>query len=107
MMDKLSSVTGPLENREARDLARLRDAAHRIAGSVFYQTMLKTMQNSKLKGEYGHGGRGEDIFAGQLHGILAERMGQATQRGVGEHVYRHLEKQQKRLSHMRVASETT
>ncbi|MCH7992891.1 MAG: hypothetical protein IIB57_00450 [Planctomycetes bacterium] len=76
------------------ELRRLRDATGRISGSIFYGTMLRTMRESVLKGEHGHGGRGEEIFAAQLHGILAERMGASGQNPLAESLYRHLERQQ-------------
>lgn len=76
------------------DLDRLKEAAGQVVGSVFYGTLLKTMRESELKGPYGHGGRGEEVFAAQLHGILAERMGTETRGGLGEILYRHLSKQQ-------------
>lgn len=84
--------------RVAEDLNRLRDVTKRLTGQVFYGEMLKTMQNSKLKGKFGHGGRGEDIFAAQLHTVLTERMGQATPKGLAETLYRRLERQQTALS---------
>ena len=76
-------------------LARLREVTGRVVGSVFYGTMLKMMRDSSLKSQIGHGGSGEDAFAGQLDGIWAERLGEASHRGLGEVLYRHLERQQR------------
>ena len=81
-----------------RDLSRLRETAAQVVGSVFYGTLLRTMRESDLKGPYGHGGRGEDVFAAQLDGILAERMGAATQGGLSEVLYHALERQQGLIS---------
>jgi hypothetical protein len=87
------------EKRVQADLARLREAAERITGSVFFGTMLSTMRESGMKGRYGHGGRGEEVFAAQLHGILAERAGGAASGGgLARHLYRRLEHQQTLLS---------
>lgn len=80
--------------RVERDLERLKEAAGQVVGSVFYGTLLKTMRESELKGPYGHGGRGEEVFAAQLHTIWAERMGTETRGGLGEVLYRHLSRQQ-------------
>ncbi len=55
----------------------LRADVGEFVGNVFYGTLLKAMQDSKLKGSYMHGGRGEEVFRGQLHMELAKRMGQA------------------------------
>ena len=78
-------------------LLRLREAAGQVVGSVFYSTMLKTMRESKLEGKYGHGGRGEEVFAAQMHDLLAERMGTAQSGGLAEALYTRLEPQQQRI----------
>jgi Rod binding domain-containing protein len=83
------------------DLKRLRNAVGEVVGSVFYGTLLKTMRNSVMKGPYGHGGRGEEIFAAQLDGILAGEMGKATRGGLTEALYADLEKQQRLISEHR------
>jgi len=59
--------------------------------------MLKMMRESSLKSSIGHGGRGEEAFAGQLDGIWAERLGEASHRGLSEVLYQHLEKQQRQM----------
>lgn len=86
-----------------RDLMRLRETADRVVGSIFFGTMLKTMRHSEMKGPYGHGGRAEEVFGAQLHGLYAERLGAAHQGGLQDTVYRALEKQQRSMSalHMR------
>ena len=83
------------------DLQRLKEATGQIVGSVFYGTLLKSMRDSELKGAYGHGGRGEEVFAAQLHGIWAERMGEASNGGLTDVLYRRLEPQQRLLSQHR------
>jgi hypothetical protein len=85
-------------DRLTRDLEELRETTGQVVGSVFYGTMLRAMRESELKGKYGHGGRGEEIFAGQLHGILAERAGAATSGSIGEAVFHRLSHQQKLIS---------
>ena len=80
------------------DLQRLKEATGQIVGSVFYGTLLKTMRDSELKGAYGHGGRGEEVFAAQLHGMWAERMGEASNGGLADVLYRRLEHQQQLMS---------
>ncbi len=85
-------------NSVARDLKQLRDVSNRVVGSVFYGTMLKAMRDSKIKGAYGHGGRGEEVFAAQLHGLYAERLGAAQSGGLQEALYRSLEHQQRAMS---------
>ena len=93
---RVAGVENVTQNQDQvkRDLDRLEEATGQLVGSVFYGTLLKTMRESELKGAYGHGGRGEEVFAAQLHGILAERLGKQTKGGLSEVLYRHLEKQQ-------------
>lgn len=57
--------------------ARLRQAADELVGEVFYGTLLRQMRASPMKGKYGHGGRGEEVFQAQLDQQLATRAGRA------------------------------
>lgn len=77
------------------DVQRLREVTGKVAGSVFFGALLKTMRESELKGPYGHGGRGEQVFAAQLHGILAERVGGRMPGGFDDVLYRTFERQQR------------
>ena len=83
------------------DLRRLKEATGKVVGSVFYGTLLKSMRDSELKGVYGHGGRGEEVFAAQLHGIWAERLGEASNGGLTDVLYRRLAHQQRLVSQSR------
>ena len=84
-----------------RDLGQLRETMGRVLGSVFFGTLLKTMRESKLEGPFGHGGRGEEIFAAQLHGVLAERAGSAMRSGLADALLNRLEHQQRIISEQR------
>jgi hypothetical protein len=68
----------------------LRQRADEFVGITFYGTLMKLMRNSSLKGPYGHGGRGEEVFGGQLDMVLAQRMGEASRFDLGQAVYRQL-----------------
>lgn len=57
--------------------ADMREQVGDLVGNIFYGTLLRQMQESKLKGEYFHGGRGEEVFRAQLSMELAKRMGQS------------------------------
>ena len=87
-----------------RDLSQLRQATGKVVGNVFFGSMLKMMRDSKIKGTLGHGGRGEEVFSGQLHGILSERMGERAHGGVVDALYRQLERQQRLISERRVTA---
>lgn len=93
--------TTPVTDAVGRDLIRLRETAGRAVGSVFFGTLLKTMRESTLKGPYGHGGRGEEVFAAQLHEVLAQRMGTRMHHGLHDAVYRLLEGQQRLIGEHR------
>jgi Rod binding domain-containing protein len=80
-----------------RGLRRLRSATGEVVGSVFYGTMLKAMRGSSLRGEYGHGGRGEDVFAAQLDAVRARQLGKASQGGLADTLYQRLALQQQRI----------
>jgi len=54
-----------------------RKAYGEVVGNVFYGRLMKQMNESKIKGEYFHGGRGEEAFRGQLALELGKRMGQS------------------------------
>jgi len=87
--------------RVERDLARLRKVTGQVIGSVFFGTLLRTMRESTLTGPYGHGGRGEEVFASQLHDIYAEQVGTSVRNGVSQTVYKRLEHQQELYSGQR------
>ena len=54
--------------------------------------MLKIARGSALKGEFGHGGRGEEIFAAQLDQELARRAGRGARNSLSEAIYDRLVK---------------
>lgn len=58
-----------------------------FVGNVFYGTLLRELQNSTIKGKYLHGGRGEDVFRGQLNMELAKRMVRAPNDPIANHMY--------------------
>lgn len=76
-----------------RDLHKLREATGQVVGTVFYGTLMKMMRESELKGDYGHGGRGEEVFSAQLHDRYAKEMG-GRRHGLADSLYQRLERQQ-------------
>lgn len=73
-------------NRAAgRDV--LRERVGDFVGNVFYGTLMRQMQSSKLKGKYFHGGRGEEVFQGQLNQELATRMGKSVADPIAKKMY--------------------
>ena len=92
------SMTASPVDRATRDMSKLRETAGSVVGNVFYGTLLKQMRESGIKGEYGHGGRGEEVFAAQLHNLLAERLGGCGNFELADAVARSCEEQQQRIN---------
>jgi len=103
IMAKQPLPSGEADTRIKADLARLREATGKIVGSVFFGAMLKSVRESGMKGRYGHGGRGEEVFASQLHGVLAERAGVSAPGGLADALFRRLESQQIRIGRTQLA----
>ena len=98
MIDTVEKLTTQPADRVTRDLMQLRETAGKVVGRVFFSTLLKQMRESNLRGEYGHGGRGEEVFSAQLHDIIAERLGTAGGSTLTEAVYQTYERQQRTIS---------
>lgn len=98
-IEMTSSVVGRMSARH-QELDR---ASGELVGSVFYGKLLSQMRDSKLKGKYGHGGRGEEVFSAQLHGVLAERIGASDRSGLKEAVYKRLVRQQQLMDQQKPA----
>lgn len=86
-----SSGVGSVDSK----LVALREVAGKTVGSAFYGTIFQMMRESPFKTEIGSGGRGEEVFSAQLHGVLAERLGESKQCNLSDVLYRRLEKQQR------------
>jgi len=70
----------------------LRQRVDELVGQTFFGTLLRTMRSSCLKGPYGHGGRGEEVFGSQLDMLLAEQVGRSARSSLNEAIYRRLVK---------------
>ncbi len=73
----------------------LHQAVNEVVGSTFFGELLKISRNSPLKGKYGHGGRGEEIFGGQLDAELARRVGQGMPNSLSDAMYKRFEERVK------------
>jgi hypothetical protein len=78
------SVPGSLQTTQAAlqqktvDQGELRQAFDQFVGETFYSHMLKALRSSLDKPAYFHGGRGEEVFQGQLDQVFAEKLTQST-----------------------------
>jgi hypothetical protein len=68
----------------------LRRRVGEFVGDIFYGTLIRQMYASKLKGTHFHGGRGEEVFQGQLGMELARRMGRAANDPIANRLYESL-----------------
>jgi hypothetical protein len=66
-------VTGP-----KTDDAELRKRFDQFIGQTFFGQMLSSMRQTVGKPAYLHGGRGEEIFRGQLDQVLSEELAERT-----------------------------
>lgn len=88
----LASAAGEAQQENQTKLAQLREAAEQLVGMTFFQTLLQSAHNSTLKGEYGHGGRGEEMFTAQLDVIFAERAAGSSRFGLVDEIYARMAK---------------
>lgn len=87
-IDSASAALEKLPQRAASSKkAEMREKVGDLVGNIFYGTLLRQMQQSKIKGEYFHGGRGEEVFQAQLGMELAKRMGQSPNDPMANMIY--------------------
>ena len=67
--------------------AEMRGIVGEFVGNVFYGTLLRQMEQTTIKGEYMHGGRGEEMFRSQLHMEYAKRLGRAPGDPIANRIY--------------------
>ena len=56
----------------------LKDAFGDFVGNTFYGQLIASMRKTVDKPAYFHGGRGEEVFQGQLDQMLAEKLSDST-----------------------------
>lgn len=81
---------GLASRKSASASAQQEDMRRRVGefvGGVFYGTLLREVQASKLKGKYMHGGRGEEVFQSQLNVELAKKLGGATNNPIADRLF--------------------
>ena len=78
-----AATAGPAQRK-----AMLRRATEELVGVTFFGQMLKIARQSKLKGTFGHGGHGEEVFGSQLDQHLAQELGHAVKNDLSESIYK-------------------
>lgn len=80
-----SAMKTPASTLISQDAAKaaqpeeLKDAFGDFVGNTFYGQLIASMRKTVDKPAYFHGGRGEEVFQGQLDQMLAEKLSDATQ----------------------------
>ena len=88
------------QHGEGKSPDDLKAAFTQFVGETFYGQMIKAMRSTVGKPAYFHGGRGEEVFQGQLDQQLAQHLTEATaDKFAGplfEHQFPHLAERTKR-----------
>ena len=78
----MKSPASSLTSKDVTESAKpeeLKDAFSDFVGNTFYGQLIASMRKTLDKPAYFHGGRGEEVFQGQLDQMLAEKLSDATQ----------------------------
>ena len=78
------SPTMPIPTDPQQKSKLLRQTVNEMVGATFFEPLLKSAHNSALKGKYGHGGRGEQVWQGQLDAEFARSIGRGVQTGLAD-----------------------
>lgn len=94
-MNSIADIAGTPPSRvpnlsHVGDLKELREKVGEFVGLTFFAPVLKQASDWVLKGKYGHGGRGEEVFRGQLNELLALRMGKSGRLGLTDELVKRL-----------------
>lgn len=93
-MDAIAATTTtPTTAQRSQQREQLRQMVNEVVGVTFFAPLLKTAHNSVLKGKYGHGGRGEEVFQSQLDMEFARSIGRGVRTDLAESLYRKLTRQ--------------
>jgi Rod binding domain-containing protein len=77
----LAGVNGPQASFKAKKNAspeQVREQFTQFVGEAFFGQMIKAMRSTVEKPAYFHGGRGEEVFQGQLDQKLAEHLTESS-----------------------------
>lgn len=77
---------------KSKEAADFRKQIGEFVGNIFYGTLIKQMQESSFKTKYFSGGRGEEVFQGQLGIELAQRLGRSANNPVADKLATAIEK---------------
>ncbi|QDV89047.1 hypothetical protein RAS2_01080 [Phycisphaerae bacterium RAS2] len=78
------------EAKSANEIGRER--VGELVGSIFYGQLMRQMNQSSLRSDLFHGGRGEEAFQGQLVQHLGERIGRSKNEPVANAIHRTMQR---------------
>lgn len=86
---KSTSAAAALQNAppQADGNEELRERFTQFVGETFFGQMIKAMRTTVGKPAYFHGGRGEEVFQGQLDQTMAEHMTAASAKQFAEPMF--------------------
>jgi Rod binding domain-containing protein len=89
----MTGVTSATLNGLSPDARRalLKQAANELVGGLLFGTMLKMARDVPFRSEFGHGGRGEQMFGAMLDQELAVRASQRMDTGITEAIVKKFE----------------
>ena len=88
-----AAMKGPASALTAKPAANspqpeeLKDAFGDFVGNTFFSQLIASMRKTVEKPAYFHGGRGEEVFQGQLDQMLAEKLSDASQEQFAEPMF--------------------
>jgi flagellar protein FlgJ len=74
---------------EAKSPEEVKAAFTQFIGEAFYGQMIKAMRSTVGKPAYFHGGRGEEVFQGQLDQQMAQQLTATTAEKFAEPLFEH------------------
>ncbi|QDU90317.1 Rod binding protein [Pirellulimonas nuda] len=95
-MNTLPSISAmPAPSAQQVEAAEeVRDAFGKFVGQTMFAQMLSSMRKTVGKPAYFDGGRGEEVFRGQLDQVLAEKLSESDGNGAGDSLADKMFKQQ-------------
>lgn len=76
-------------SKKAADLHD-RKTVGEFVGNIFYGTLIRQMQSSSLKSPLLRGGRGEEVFGGQMALELSKRIGESQNNPLADRIYQSI-----------------
>lgn len=75
-----------MQTARRRQVNELREVVGEMVGVTFFGQMLKIAQSNPFKADFAQGGRGEEMFRGQLNMELARRAGRGLRGGLTDRI---------------------